>query len=270
MLLTNILFYLLPAVFFTPFCRSDENSPAFLICYAKLDPAQIKGYQTLIVEPKHYLPSNVRVFKKHNKQVLAYISLGEVNSNADHYSKVSPYTVGKNELWDSHYLNLESPETVKILLDVIADLFASGYDGLFLDNIDNFSQYGPQKEQSGALVQMIKTIKSKYPSKKLMQNAGLELLPKTEDFISAIAIESVASHYDFKLKEYQLSDTDRWNERSTNVLNIKKWFHKPILLIEYADTKELLQDIQQRVSALDCDLFIGPIELQHLPNITSN
>jgi uncharacterized protein (TIGR01370 family) len=265
--LTNILFYLLPSFLFSSFCRLEQKEAKVLICYAKLKPELIKGYKMLIVEPKHYLPSNIRVFKKQNEEIYAYISFGEVNTNADHYAKVAPYTSGKNEQWDSHYLNLESPQTVKVLLDMVARIFASGYDGLFMDNIDNFTQYGPQKNQHHAVVDLIKKIKALYPTKKFMQNAGLELLPDTAPYISSVAIESVASHYNFNKQTYQLSDHERWDNLSSAVLATKNKFKKNILLIEYADTDELKQAIINRVHDMDCSLFIGTIDLQQQPQV---
>lgn len=268
--LTNFLIYLLPSFLFSSFCRLEQKEDKVLICYAKLKPELIKGYNMLIVEPKHYLPSNVRVFKKQNEEIFAYISLGEVNTNADHYAKVAQFTSGKNEQWDSHYLNLDSPQTIKVLLDIVAHIFATGYDGLFLDNIDNFTQFGPQKKQHQAVVELIKKIKKLYPNKKLIQNAGLELVPETAPYISSVAIESVASNYDFKHQTYQLSDDERWSNLRTAVLDTKYKYKKNILLIEYADNVPLKQAIIDRVDDLDCSLFIGTIDLQIQPQIDSN
>jgi hypothetical protein len=263
--LTNILFYLLPSFLFSSFSRQEQKEAKVLICYAKLKPELIKGYKTLIVEPKHYLPSNIRVFKKQNEEIYAYISLGEVNTNADHYSKVAQYTTGKNDQWDSHYLNLETPQTSKVLLEIVARIYASGYDGLFLDNIDNFTQYGPQKGQHDAVIELIKKIKTTYPTKKLIQNAGLELVPETAPFISSLAIESIASHYDFEKKKYKLSDEERFAYLKSAVMAMQLKFKKNVLLIEYAEDPELKKAIKQRVQDLDYSLFIGPIDLQQPP-----
>jgi uncharacterized protein (TIGR01370 family) len=268
--LTNILFYILPSFLLSSFCRMEQKESKVLICYAKLKPESIKGYKTLIVEPKHYLPSNIRVFKKQNEEIYAYISFGEVNTNADHYTKVARYTTGKNEQWDSHYLNLESPKTVKVLLDLVAQIFASGYDGIFMDNIDNFTQYGPQKGQHDAVIQLIKKIKATYPTKKLMQNAGLELVPETAPFISSVAIESIASHYDFDKKKYKLSEEERFTTLKSAVLTMHNKYKKDVLLIEYADTPELKNSIKQRLEDLDCSLFVGTIDLQQQPHLDNN
>jgi polysaccharide biosynthesis protein PelA len=266
MLLISVYLPILTSFMLTPFCSFDQKAPDVLICYGKLKPEEISGYHTLILESKHFFASHIRVFKKQNKEVYAYISLGEVNVNAPHYAKLSASTTGKNEQWDSHYLDLESATTKKVLLEIIDSIFAMGYDGLFLDNIDNFNSYGPQKEQKQALVELIKKIKTSYPTKKLIQNAGLALVPETYKYISSIAIESVATAYDFKSQQYQLSSDEQWNTLSTAVTAIQSKYEKPIILIEYADKSSLLAQIQERSQTLDCSLFVGAIDLQKKPN----
>ncbi len=270
MLLISAYLPILTSFMLTPFCSFDQKAPDVLICYGKLKPEVILGYQTLILEPKHYFASDVRVFKKQNKEVYAYFSLGEVNVNAPHYTKLSAITTGKNEQWDSYYLDLELANTNQVLFEIIDSIFATGYDGLFLDNIDNFNQYGPQKKQKQALIQLIQKIKTKYPAKKLIQNAGLALVPETYKYISSIAIESVATAYDFKTQQYQLSSAEQWNTLSTEITAIQRKYEKPIILIEYANSSTLFTQIQVRSNTLDCSLFVGTIDLQQLPIIYSN
>ena len=268
--LTSVCLSLITSLMLMPTSSFDQKAPEVLICYGKLKPEEISGYQTLILEPKHYFASAIRVLKKQNKEVYAYISLGEVNANAPHYAELSALTSGKNEQWDSHYLNLEAPETTKVLLELIDSILATGYDGLFLDNIDNFNQYGPQREQKQALIQLIQKIKSKYPNKKLIQNAGLALVPETSTYISAIAIESVATAYDFKSQQYQISSEEQWNTLSADVIDVQKKYQKPIILIEYANSSALLVQILNRTNTLDCSLFVGAIDLQKLPTFHLN
>jgi hypothetical protein len=113
---------------------------------------------------------------------------------------------------------------------------------------------------------VIKKIKTSYPTKKLIQNAGLALVPETYKYISSIAIESVATAYDFKTQHYQLSSDEQWNTLSTAVTAIQSKYEKPIILIEYADKSSLLAQIQERSQTLDCSLFVGAIDLQKKPN----
>ena len=107
---------------------------------------------------KEIKKEEITIIKKNNKNVLAYISLGEVNSNASHYNLLKDNTLGKNNNWNSHYLDLKSDKTTIVLMRLIKKNLDKGFDGLFLDNIDNYSSFGPQKNQRKELIELIKKI----------------------------------------------------------------------------------------------------------------
>lgn len=236
-----------------------------LVCYGKMKPEAIKGYKYVIVESKHFFPSNIRVMKSQNEKVIAYISLGEVNANAPHYNELKQHTLGKNKIWNSYYLNLESEKTIQTLIEIIDELFNKGYDGLFLDNFDNFTIHGPQKDQKDAIVNLLKKIKEKYPKKIFIQNAGLDLVPETSKYVNAIAIESVASEYSFKTKSYNLRDKKEFEAYYSRIQLINETYKIPLILIEYADSNKLMNQIVERIEDSNCDYFIGSIDLQTLP-----
>ncbi|MBS7786863.1 endo alpha-1,4 polygalactosaminidase [Flavobacterium sp. CYK-55] len=236
-----------------------------LVCYGKLNPETIKGYKYLIVESKHYFPSNIRVFKSQNEKVFAYISLGEVNENAPHYDELKKLTLGKNKIWNSHYLDLSKKKTIETLMLIVDEIFEKGYDGLFLDNFDNYTIHGPQKEQKAGIIELMKLIKEKYPKKMFIQNAGLELLPDSNSFVDAVAVESVATDYDFKTKQYKLKKQEAFEKYLGELDKIHQSFKIPVIIIEYADTENLVSEVKDRLVQTKHYYFIGNIDLQTLP-----
>lgn len=265
MQLIKLLFYILPSILVTNIFANTIEKNTVLICYGKLNPQNIKGYTYVILESKYYLPSDIRVIKAQNDKVFAYISLGEVNVNANYYSSLKNNTLGKNEVWNSYYLDLKWDKTLEIVLKVIDDIFKKGYDGLFLDNLDNFTFYGPQKDQKSELIALLKSIKEKYPDKKFIQNAGLELVKETATLIDFIAIESVATDYSFYPKKYKLRDTNEFKTYLNQIKLINNTYEIPIILIEYADSKQLYNQIIERIKPSQFDYFIGKIDLQTVP-----
>ena len=206
------------------------------------------------------------MLKSQNEKVFAYISLGEVNKNAPHYPILKNNTLGKNKIWDSYYLDLNSKKTIEILMILVDELFAKGYDGLFLDNFDNFTIHGPQKEQKTAIVNLLKMIKEKYPNKSFIQNAGLDLIAETTNYVDAIAIESIATDYSFKQKKYSLREKSQYETLMNRLQSIHTTYDEPILLIEYANTPTLAKQVEDRIKNFDFEYFIGNIELQSVPN----
>jgi hypothetical protein len=265
MRLIKIFLCLLPVFLLANFIANDMKNNTVLICYGKLKAETIKGYGYVILESRNFLPSNIRVIKSQNEKVFAYISLGEVNENAPHYQQLKGSTLGKNNIWNSYYLDLRSPKTNAVLMEIVDGIFAKGYDGLFLDNIDNFTIHGPQKSQKAELLALLKQIKDKYPKKQFIQNAGLDLASETAPLVDAIAIESIATAYDFNKKKYQLREKTQFESLMDRVKSVNESTKIPVILIEYSDSVKLTSQVLERIENTGFDHFIGNIDLQTLP-----
>lgn len=244
------------------------NKNTVLVCYGKLGAETIKGYGYVILEAKHYNAKEVKIIKAQNQKVFAYMSLGEVNGNAAHYKDLKTQTLGKNEIWNSYYLNLKSEKTVTVLMDIIKNTLTKGYDGMFLDNIDNYTVFGPQKDQRKELVTLLRNIKETHPKALFLQNAGLDLISETSLYVNGIVIESVATLYNFKENKYNLRDEKQFSETLARLKTINTTYKIPVLLIEYADSKKLYDKVIERIKPSNFPYFIGQIDLQGLPKFT--
>jgi len=237
-----------------------------LFCYGDFYPEQIKGYTYVIVESLHFSREDIHILKQNNTYVFAYISLGEVNKDGILYNKIEPYVLEKNEIWNSYVIDIENKETYAALKrEFIYNLEEQGYDGMFLDNIDNYTIYGPTPEKKETLIHFLKEINELYPSKQLMQNAGLLITEETNPYIDFIAIESIATNYDFDKSNYRLRKEKDFLEMLSELKSIHKKYDLPIILIEYAITKPLYKKVAKRVKPTGWPYFIGNIDLQNIP-----
>ncbi len=268
MRLIDIFLFVLPAVLVPGLISAAADTSTVLVCYGKLDPALIKGYHYVILESQHYNIYEIRKIKSQNEKVLAYISLGEVNANAPHFGQLKGSTLGKNSIWDSYYLDLKQPQTSQILLGIIENTLNLGYDGFFLDNIDNYTAFGPQPEQKAELLALLQSIRTKFPDIILLQNAGLELVPETATIVNAVIIESIATNYTFNDKKYRLREESDFQNYVTKLRNVTDNYKLPVILIEYADTAALRDAVRKRIRNLGFEYFIGQIDLQSLPKFT--
>lgn len=266
----NLFFFFIPALLSSSFINLPIDKSSLLVCYGKIEAAKIKGYQYVILEEKNFSKEEVSLIKKHNKKVFAYISLGEVNANATHYSLLKNDILGKNENWNSYYLDLKSDKTSIVLMLVIKRILDKGFDGLFLDNIDNFGSFGPQKDQRKELIALMKKIKKQYPKHLLIQNSGAEVIEDTHDTIDAILFESVASNYSFKDNSYKLREEGDYKNYLNRLKVLKTNYELPILIVDYADTQSLNASLIKRLSATNFDYFIGKLDLQTIPNYTKS
>jgi hypothetical protein len=247
----------------TPLLTAQNSA---LFCYGDFYPQDVSGLDYVVVEPLVFNAADVAILKSQNKKVLAYISLGEVSAVASHYEKVKSETLQKNEIWNSYVLDISAPKTRAALMDLIVEHIADkGFDGLFLDNIDNYTIYGPTPEKKDALISFLKDVKLRFRESVLMQNAGLLILDSTNEFIDIVAVESVATDYNFEKNQYRLRDNKGFEERLNSVKTAHAETEIPFLLIEYADSIKLKKEVEKRLSKTDFPLFIGQIDLQKPP-----
>ncbi|RZJ67354.1 MAG: hypothetical protein EOO50_06315 [Flavobacterium sp.] len=265
MRLTRLFLFLLPSLVSANTIAPPVAKSSVLVCYGRLDPEEIKGYSYVILESQFYNIYEIRKIKSQNEKVVAYISIGEVNANAPHYKDLKDHTAGKNEIWDSYYLDLKSEKTVSTLLRIMDGIMEKGYDGLFLDNVDNYTTFGAQPNQKADLVNLLKKMSETYPDKIFIQNAGLELAAETAPYVDALLMESIATNYTFDDKTYKLRNEADFKAYVAKLDAINKNQNLPILLIEYADTEKLYKQVVHRIKSLGYDYFIGSIELQTMP-----
>ena len=269
MLHIKVYLWLLPLVIISTMIEHQDKNTV-LFCYGKVKPSLIKNYRYVILESAQFTSAEIKQIKKTNKNVLAYVSVGEVNQTSKHFYALKGLTLGKNKNWDSHYLDIKSEKTKNILISIIQESFNKGFDGMFLDNIDNYSIFGQQKEDHKELVKLIKFISEKFKNKLFIQNAGIEFLPETSNYINGVVVESVASDYSFTDKKYALRDKKDFETRINIINEASKKYNTKFILVEYADTKELYDKIATRLSKFNFNFFVGKIDLQTIPNFNTN
>ncbi|WP_435264182.1 endo alpha-1,4 polygalactosaminidase [Tenacibaculum sp. nBUS_03] len=249
------------------FSRNLSKQSNVFLCYGKVPIYKIINYDYVILEASHYSISEVSVLKKNNKHIICYLSLGEFNKYTSFYNEAKSFKLlGKNEVWDSYYLDLSKKSLQKILLkDIASKIVKKGFDGLFLDNIDNYCTYGKQKHKQKDLLDFLTLIKKKFPSIYLMQNAGLEIIDKTNSLINSIAIESIITNYNFKSKEYFFREKQQSKEKIFQIKAIQKKYNIPFIIIEYTDKTKDKRKIARKLRRYKWNVFIGQIDLQSKP-----
>jgi len=248
---------------YSTYAKQSEHKDLFF-CYGKIAPESIKGYNYVVLEAEQFSKDDITVLKKNNLNVIAYISLGEVNRYASFYDKVKKYTLGENKIWDSRILDLSNKETNQILFEQVALLVEKGFNGLFLDNVDNFSSYGPSFAQRNYLVSFIKKMKEEHKELVLIQNSGVELLSETHTYVNSILIESLVTDYNFNRATYRTRKKSDYKERKKNLERVCTKYNKELFIIEYSNSKRLNRKILKRLPKR-WPLFIGNIDLQTSP-----
>jgi len=250
----------------TGISAQNADQPTVLFCYGDFYPEKVSGYDFVIIEPSLFSQADIHTLKSQNKNVLAYLSVGEVNEDSPESDRVKDESIGYNKIWDSYIIDIEAAETKKLLNERV-DRFLKdkNFDGLFLDNVDNYTKWGPSPEKKDALLSFLKQVQKKYCSAVIMQNAALLIVNDTAPYIQAIGIESVVTDYDFKRNRYRLRKTAEKEEILREIQEIEANHDVPIILIEYAIADPLKSEVVRILKDLGRPYFLGNIDLQSLP-----
>lgn len=250
------------------FIKQGRALEPFAVSYEKIE--DLRGaadkYKLLIVEPDQYSKAEADSLTTESNKVIAYVTLGEVDRNRWYYPLLEKRGfLGVNEYWDSPYLNLADSTTRSILLDqVIPNIMSKGFDGLFLDTVDDVAPYTERSHLQPFMEEIIGQIRSAYPDAFIIQNAGLFLLDSSHKLIDAVLIEDVATSYNFENQTYNLKGRDDYREKVKIIEKNSNLYNKPFLIVDFSDKESLTSTVIKRLDTLPYPYFIGSIQLNNI------
>ncbi|MDZ7680248.1 MAG: endo alpha-1,4 polygalactosaminidase [Fodinibius sp.] len=172
---------------------------------------------------------------------------------------------GINENWDSPYLNLADSTVRSIMLDkVMPNIMAKGFDGLFLDTIDDVAPYTERSHLQPYMLDIIQQMRERYSESVIIQNAGFFMLDRTHSYVDAVLIEDVATNYNFELGRYDLRPKSEYKEKVANIRRLASKYNKPFLIVDFALNEPLRNKAMSRLDTLDIPYFISTIELNDI------
>jgi uncharacterized protein (TIGR01370 family) len=183
----------------------------WVIDYSRDNPSkEFKPYQLLVLDNTSHI--NLNLFKRKHKILLGYISLGEVENIRSYYdqSKKDGYILDENKNWPgSFYVDVRNPKWTKLVISkVIPSILSQGFDGIFIDTIDNpeyLETSNPKKYKNMQLaaINLLIMIRMNFPHIKIMINRGYSLLPDVAKYIDYVLAESLMTDIRFKDKSYK-------------------------------------------------------------------
>ncbi|MCJ8346450.1 endo alpha-1,4 polygalactosaminidase, partial [bacterium] len=207
-----LFFLLIPTQFSLP----------FLIYYGHQIPDyELYKYDDLVIDPDQY--HNVWDFPNRS---YAYISMGEIEKFRSYYRLMDKKKVltEVNPDWpDARYVSLKNGIWKDYLLNkVIPSILEKGYKGIFLDTLDSLLV---SKQNRKLILDLINSIKKRFPKLKLMANRGLSLLKDID--VDSVLLESTLSHYDFNSKHHSIADEPEFKiPKRIQIFSLDYWPRK--------------------------------------------
>lgn len=234
--------------------------------------ASLQAPDLLVLEPDH--PWGAMAWRRPGQRVVAYLSLGEVHDGRAYAKEVARLgaVVEPNKDWPgAKRVDPRHEGWQRLVLQELAPaILAKGFDGLFLDTLDVGGYLERERQKPGARLAMAKLIQglhARFPEALLIANGGFDLLPEAGPALSAIAVESVATAFQFSpQRRYAMREAAQADARASELGHQAKGAGLPLLVIEYVDPKDLVgrAAIAQKVRAWGFVPFVTDIGLERL------
>ncbi len=181
------------------------------------DPAVARTFDLLVLEPHH--PRPIAPLRKAGGTLLGYVSFGEVERSRPYLARLDAAgALGEpNPNWpDARHVDLRNPVWRDAVLDeVVPGILALGYDGIFIDTLDNAEamEAADARASAGmvaAAAALIAAVRARYPRIRIMLNRGYAAFPLAARSIDYLLGEAMASRWSFANKKYELLSAADW------------------------------------------------------------
>ncbi len=241
---------------------------------AATDPVLARGCALLVLEPHHARP--IAPLRGPGSTLLGYVSFGEVERNRPYFAALDKAGALKaaNPNWpDARLADLRHPAWRAAVLDrLVPAILALGYDGIFIDTMDNaeaMEQQDPvaNKGMVAAGVSLIAAVRARFPKIRIMLNRGYALLPDVAPKIDYLLGEAMASRWNFAGKHYELLSDSDWAWQAGRLRTAKA--RNPalsLMTLDYwdpADTKQVAA-LYARERAAGFSPYIATLALDRL------
>jgi uncharacterized protein (TIGR01370 family) len=193
------------------------------------DPATARSYKLLVLEPDHARP--IARLRGPGSILLGYVSLGEVERRRPYFPQLEKAGAlqATNPNWpDARMADLRHAAWRSVVIDkIIPEILRKGYDGIFMDTLDNAEAMEAQdpKANAGMIAaasDLVHAIRIKFPNIKIMMNRGYALLPRTAEDIDALLGEAMASRWSFADRHYEMTTAADWMWQAERLRAAKK------------------------------------------------
>lgn len=261
------------AVYAGPAAAAD---PPWIVYYGDEAPVTaFAPYRVVVLDADHY-PQPLRAIAAQGSVLLGYMSLGEVENHRSHYEATvgAGIVLDENPNWPgSYYVDVRSPAWTRMIVDKLApDIMAKGFNGFFLDTLDNpphLERTDPKRfaGMTEGAANLVKALRQRFPGAPIMLNRAFEILPQVVADIDFALGESVFASYDFDTKKYKPTRPEDRNYLVAQLQAAQK--ARPalkVMTLDYWDPgdKPGIARLYQSERALGFNPYVATIDLRRI------
>jgi cysteinyl-tRNA synthetase len=190
--------------------------------------------------------------------VISYMSIGEAENYRPYWNKAwksqPPTWLGKeNRDWHGNYgVRFWEDEWQSIIFDYAEKIVAAGFDGVYLDKVDEFEEMGRKDDMVEFVRRIAARVKAQQPGFLVISQNGDALIPnkRFRDIVDAFAREDLFLGEDDDGKPNKSASI----KESIARLKLLAMEQKPVLVVEYPRNAQQAEQVRREISALG---FIG-------------
>jgi hypothetical protein len=139
-----------------------------------------------------------------------------------------------NSDWGGHYVFAGHPDWRAHCLELASHYLKQGFSGLFLDTLDTPDLY---PEDTAAMLQLIRELRTVLDPRFLLANRGFRLLPESAEFVNAYLFESFSTAWQGEGYRALTPEELRATTAQAHALQAT---NRELYSLDYADTPELI------------------------------
>ena len=199
------------------------------------------AYDRLVVEPGHDI--DVRRVAARGAELIAYVSVGEVNDGAVDRADIDPsWVLGRNADWRSAILDVSQPGYQIFVIDKVKALVAAGYAGVFLDTLDSYQRVASnpvhREQLRRSLTELVSGLSQQVPAAKILLNRGFELLPEVGSLVHGVVAESLFDRYEAGTNSYSRVPEADYRWLVGKLREARDRYGLPVTVIDYRPPAE--------------------------------
>jgi len=226
---------------------------------------RLKAYDIVVVDGETTTAEQIAQLHAAGCSVLAYVSVGTIESYRGWYPRVAPYRLDLWGDWGEWYADVNAAGYRTALLAETSLMLGKGADGLFLDNVDMVDTHPSRSAGMTAMVSAL-SAQARRSGKLLATQNGYTVVWSMLAAFSAWNREDVTATYDFDTERYlRTTATDRAD--ALGELGAMKAAGLVTMATDYTSAEDTATGTlaQENATSVDALSFVSDIWLTRIP-----
>ena len=174
---------------------------------------RLSPYDLVVVDGEYIEAADVAALQAGGAVVLAYLSVGTIESYRWWYQDAKPFRMELWDDWGEWYADVNRAGFRRLIIDEVApSILTKGVDGLFLDNVDMIETHPDHTKRMRSLVRQLSDLVDADGGLLFAQN-GADIMGPMLRFLDGWNQEDVSFTYDWDDDRYRAVPLDERTER---------------------------------------------------------